>query len=157
MNVKHIVQQNQLQWHLWSLHCILGTGLVFSHAGIALDMDAACIQEQGRAGESSQEQRYRSGERMALSSHCTFLRNHVAAKHIENVTANIVPLSKQDSRQTECSLSASQNSCLRLNLNINVATQALLFCLWFGVGWWSEEEECNEICTLQNWGTEWGF
>lgn len=92
VNVKHIVRQHQLQWHLWSLHCILGTELVFSHGGITLDIDAVCIQEQGWAGESSQEQCCSFRERMALSSLSTCLHNHTAAKHIEYVSANIVPL-----------------------------------------------------------------
>lgn len=47
-------------------------------------------------------------------------------QHIENVTANTV-LSQGDNKQAECSLSASRKSCLRLNLNINVATQGLCF------------------------------
>lgn len=90
-------------------------------------MDAACIHEQGQARPSSQEQCSSSRERMALSNHSTFLRNHIAAKHVENVTANIAPLQKGDNKPADCSLSASRNSCLRLDSNINVATQALCF------------------------------
>lgn len=33
-----------------SLHRILGTALLFSHTGFALDTDTSCIREQGHAG-----------------------------------------------------------------------------------------------------------
>lgn len=94
----------------------------FSHTRIALDMDAACIREQGQAGETSQEHCPGPTERTALSRHNTFLRNHAAAETQGECRRE----------QRDCSLSASRNSCLRLNLNINVKTRALCFASKYG-------------------------
>lgn len=64
-------------------------------------------------------------------------------KHTENVTANSVPFQKRHETQPDCSLSASRNSCLRLNLNINVETRALCFASKYGAR--ARCEALNEV------------
>lgn len=145
------MQQNRLQWHLWSLLSTLGTELVFSQAGIALGMDAACIQEQGRAGDSSQEP--------LLQLQAGRGQLYLAAAHSLLITLqqNTSSLSLQTvchfGNETTSRLSVLcqrlRKSCLRLNLNINVVTHSPLFCSRFCCS--ARRGECNEICTLQNW------
>lgn len=90
-------------------------------------------------------------ERTALSGRSTFHTNHIAAKHIESVTANCAPLQNKTTSRLSVLCQRLRKSCLRLNLNINVGTHSPLFCCS------ARREECNEICTLQNWRAECWF
>lgn len=97
---------------------------LFSHAGIALDMDAACIQEQESHLRSSVTARGKGWLYLGTAhSFIITLQQNTLSMSVQT----LCHFSEETTSKAECSLSASPNSCLRLNLNINVATQALCF------------------------------
>lgn len=64
-------------------------------------------------------------------------------KHAENVAANSAALKKRDETPLRCFLSASRNSCLRLNVIINVGTRALCFASKYGAR--ARREDFNQV------------
>lgn len=105
-----------------------------SHTRIALDMDAwmDAYESKDRQGRRLGSIVRAPGRRRLYLATAHFSVITLQQKHTENVTGNGAPFQKRHDTQPDCSLSASRNSCLRLNLNINVETRALCFASKYG-------------------------